>query len=486
MKIKRITIYSLIVLVLLGGAWKAYKYFTKSEVAPEVVSRSRVVKLARIANDEPTFKVTYPGKVRPVKHAELFFRVSGPVIERNLKYGQTVEPGEVLMRIDPRDYQREVDRLTQELEMQKFQASLAEIEFKRQQQLLKSKATSQSAFDSALTKKQTSDAQVKTLELSLKIAQDKLHDTVLIAPFHGTISDLLIEQYEIAAANVPVVVLDDLRELEIKISMPAGNLPNFGFDNARQFLGMQFDVSFPGRGNRMFKAAIYEFKPIASEESETYQLTLHMKAPADFLILPGMSCEVHGVPNFDQVSENALRIPYSAVFNRNNQEMVFVYHPESGKLEMRHVKTVRTADADHIYVEKNLLPGEFVVAAGGDWLTEQDTVHLLNPEILTTPQVTEKLRKLKVISLCSGLDSAQVEKLVTKKIEEALVKLPQVEKISSKSLNGISQITVELKNNLPMESATNVLDNVRQQLTALKVNLPENVSLGVEAVNENN
>ena len=75
---------------------------------------------------------------------------------------------------------------------------------------------------------------------------------------------------------------------------------------------------------------------------------------------------------------------------------------------------------------------------------------------------------------------------MTKKIEEALVKLPQVEKISSKSLNGISQITVELKNNLPMESATNVLDNVRQQLTALKVNLPENVSLGVEAVNENN
>ncbi|MEG1980467.1 MAG: efflux RND transporter periplasmic adaptor subunit, partial [Victivallaceae bacterium] len=291
MKIKRMTIYSLIALLLIGVALTAYKYFGRPAVTPEPVSRIRVVKLAQIADDEPALGVTYPGKVRPVKHAELFFRVSGPVIERNLKYGQTVEPGEVLMRIDPRDYQREVDRLKQELETQKLQASLADIEFKRQQQLLNSKATSQSAFDSAQTKKQTSDAQVKTLELSLKIAQDKLQDTILIAPFHGTISDLRIEQYEIAAANVPVVVLDDLRELEIKISMPAGNLPNFGFDNAKQFLGMQFDVSFPGRGSRMFKAAIYEFKPIASEESETYQLTLHMKTPSDFLILPGMSCE---------------------------------------------------------------------------------------------------------------------------------------------------------------------------------------------------
>lgn len=380
MTIRRLMLWFIPVAATLAGA-ACWYVFRKGEPLPAAPS-TRVVKLVRAVSAGSTGGISYPGKVNPVRHAELFFRVSGPVIERNLKYGQTVEKGEVLMKIDPRDYEREVERLTQELEMQKVQNSLAAIEYSRNRKLLESQAVSQAVFDAAATRKQASDAQLRMLEVSLRIARDKLQDTVLTAPFHGTVSELKIEQYEIAHANVPVVVLDDLREVEIKISIPAGNLPDTSIHDGKRFIGMTFDVTFPGRGNKVFQASIYEFKPVASAESESYEVTLHMKVPDDFLILPGMSAEVHGLPYFDRKRTDQLRLPFAAVFERNGQTAVWVYHPGSARLELRPVKTGRTVDANAILIEGNLKPGEYVVAAGGDWLTGETSVRLLNPEIL--------------------------------------------------------------------------------------------------------
>ncbi|MDD4816467.1 MAG: efflux RND transporter periplasmic adaptor subunit [Victivallaceae bacterium] len=342
----------------------------------------RVVKLFKINAAEKPVGITYPGRIRPVRHAELFFRVSGPVIERNLVYGQTVEEGDVLMRIDPRDYQRDVDRLTQELEMQKVENSLASIEYDRNQKLLESKAVSQSTFDAASTRKRASDTQVRILEVSLNIAKDRLHDTVLTAPFHGTISDLAIEQYEIAKANVPVVTLEDLREVEIHINIPSGNLPDTSLYDGKRFIGMKFDVTIPGRGDRVFQAAIHEFKPAASETSESYEVALRMKVPDDFLILPGMSVEVHGLPRFRQKEDDGLRLPFAAVMYRDGGAAVWVWHRDTGKLELRKVTVDRVSGGDSVTVVSGLVPGEYVVAAGGDWLNADTAVRILNPEVL--------------------------------------------------------------------------------------------------------
>ncbi len=382
MNIKKIVLIAVAATACIAGGLLAFFYFFNHAGTVSAGKAPRVVKLFRISDMEKGGGVTYPGRVWPVRHAELFFRVSGPVIERNLKYGQTVEQGDILMRIDPRDYQREVDRLTQEVAMQRVQNSLAEIEYNRNLKLIESKVVSQAVFDTARTKKQASDAELQMLEVELKIAQDKLADTVLTAPFHGTISDLKIEQYEIAKANVPVVLLDDLREVEIRISVPAGNLPDTNIYDGEQFLGMKFDVRFPGRGNRLFQASTYEFKPVASETSETYELTLRMKVPDDFLVLPGMSAEVFGLPHFQSDRRKRLKLPFAAIFERDGRSSVWVYSPKTQTITRRDVKAGEATDADRVYIEGDVHPGELVVAAGGDWLTEKTSVRILNPEVL--------------------------------------------------------------------------------------------------------
>lgn len=368
--------------ILAAGTFAGCKYFMQKErstVTPQI--QNRVVKLYKITSDSPMFGITYPGKVKAVRRAELFFRVSGPVIERNLKYGQTVEEGEVLMRIDPRDYEREVARLTEEVRMQKVQCELSEIEYTRNLKLRKSNAVSQATMDTATTKKRTNDAKLSALEVSLKIAKDRLNDTVLKAPFHGTISSLLIEKHEIAKANVPVVVVDDLRQVEIRINIPAGNMPNMSAYDAKKYRAKKFEVSFPGRGNRKFEASIYEFKPVASDTSESFELALRMELPKDFLVLPGMSAEVHNIPAF-QHNENSFLLPFAAVFIRQDEHYVWKYEPETKKIVMHEIKLGAPYGKDYVRFTDGLKPGDYVVAAGGDWLSGKETIQVLNPEIL--------------------------------------------------------------------------------------------------------
>ncbi len=348
----------------------------------EMQPNERVVKLFRVAQAGVRTDITYPGRVQPVRHAELFFRVSGPVLTEDLKYGHTFEQGEIMMRIDPRDYEREVERLSHQLEAQKIEADYAETEYRRQKRLLDSTATSRSTYDAALTKRDASAAQVKILETSLKIAKDRLGDTILRAPFHGTVADIRIHQFEIAHAYVAVMTLEDLREMEIKVNVPGGNLPQMNMESALKYLGKKFEVTFPGRGDRRFTAAITEFKPVAAAESETYELILRMKQPDDFLILPGMTAEVHGLPHYHRIPQKSIVVPFAAVIQKEGGCAVWVYLPETGKLQLRKVRTGRPAGSDFITLDGDLKPGEFIVAAGGDWLNEKTVVRLLNPEVL--------------------------------------------------------------------------------------------------------
>ncbi len=343
----------------------------------------RVVKLYKISDGRADLEIIYPGKVQPSRHAELFFRVSGPVIQQELKYGQTVEAGTVLMRIDPRDYQREVDRLKHQLEAQQVEAEYTGTEYRRAKKLLETNASSQATYDAAVTKKNAAEAQVRMLETSLAIARDRLEDTILKAPFRGTVVETRIEQYEIAQAHVPVVVLEDLRSLEINVSIPGGNLPVVNLkDGLSKYIGLTFDVTFPGRGPRRYKAAISEFKASADAGSETYELTLLMEAPEDSVILPGMSAEVHGLPYREDVCPTELKVPFAAVFNRRGGAAVWVYDARTKTLNLLPVRVKRPVEGDFLAVEGELTPGMLIVAAGGDWLEKDTPVRVMNPEVL--------------------------------------------------------------------------------------------------------
>ncbi len=380
----KLLILSFLGIFLLGGVVVWYHEFGVEMVSKKQNVTPRVVKLFQVGVSQYNTGTSYPGRVQPEKHAELFFRVSGPVIQQELKMGQTFEKGDVLMRIDPRDYEREVERITMEVNVLKADLDLANSDFLRQKQLHEKKAISETVFDAARAKKASLESQVDVKNAQLKVAIDKRDDTVLYAPFHGTVTDIKIEEFEIAQANVPVLQFDDLRTMEIKVNLPAGNLPSVSlYDGTDVYKDKKFKVTFPGRGNREFFAHITEFKPSAAAATETYELILTMDQPQDFVVLPGMTAEVHHLPNLRLTSEHEkIRLPFAAVFHRDGKACVWVYQAESSTVTLREVILGQPTQGNFISVDSHLMTGEWVVAAGGDWLNEGEKVRPLNAEKL--------------------------------------------------------------------------------------------------------
>ena len=342
----------------------------------------RVVKLHRVGHAVRQSGMAFPGRVDAAQKAKLFFRVSGPVVERDLVLGKPVKEGDVLMRIDPRDYQRAVDNLAMQIQALEAQNALASVQYARKKNLLASKSISRIEFDAAETEKKASDAQLMALRINYKKAQDSLNDTVLRAPFTGNVTALGVELHELAQAGATVVVLEDLRSHKIRIHIPTGRLPD-ALTAPIQGREQQFRVRVPGR-QETYLAVLTEFSPSTSSGGESYEAVLSMDQPSSGFLLPGMSVEasIYADDSAGAGSGGAISVPWGAVVGDNGASVVWLYDPASRKIRRCPVKAERAGGSDSALVTGDLHPGDLIVAAGGDWLSDGMTVDVLNPEVL--------------------------------------------------------------------------------------------------------
>ncbi|MBQ3893656.1 MAG: efflux RND transporter periplasmic adaptor subunit [Desulfovibrio sp.] len=346
----------------------------------------RVVKLHRVGHAMHQSGMAFPGRVDAAQKAKLFFRVSGPVVERDLVLGKPVNQGDVLMRIDPRDYQRAVDNLAMQIQALEAQNALASVQYARKKNLLASKSISRTEFDAAEAEKKASDAQLMALRINYRKAQDSLNDTILRAPFTGNVTALGVELHELAQAGATVVVLEDLRSLKIRIHIPSGRLPD-ALTAPMQGREQQFRVRVPGR-QETYLAVLTEFSPSTSAGGESYEAILTMEQPSSGFILPGMSVEASIYADDQsgngrgQESGGALAVPWGAVVNDNGASFVWLYDAASKTIRKCPVEAERAGGSDSALVTGKLSPGDLIVAAGGDWLSEGMEVDVLNPEVL--------------------------------------------------------------------------------------------------------
>lgn len=90
------------------------------------------------------------------------------------------------------------------------------------------------------------------------------------------------------------------------------------------------------------------------------------------------------------------------------------------------------------------------------------------------PKIT--IREAVITTLYPGLSTEKVELLITKTVEEAIRKLPQIEEISSTSRDGVSIIHAATYETLPGEELSQVWDELRNEIEAVRGDLPEGTS----------
>jgi len=181
----------------------------KEEVVP-VEPAPRPIKIYRLDGQLGTTRPDYPGRIKAIKVVELAFEVDGRITDWNVDEGQRVKKGQILSRLDARDYQAQV-------EASLARVRLAEAEYRRESKLFASGSGTQRDLDVATRSRDVSRA-------DLRIAQKALEDTKLRALFDGVIARKLVTDFRNVAAREPVLLLQDESVMEVVVDVPERDL----------------------------------------------------------------------------------------------------------------------------------------------------------------------------------------------------------------------------------------------------------------------
>jgi RND family efflux transporter MFP subunit len=162
---------------------------------PAAVTASQPAKREIIDWDE------YPGRLEAVDMVEIRARVSGYLDSVHFKDGAEVKKGDLLMVIDPRPYQAELDRSQALLEQAVTRQQLASSERERVEKLLKSKAVSEEEADTRSKAEREAQAMTHSAQASVEMAKLNLEYTQIHAPISGRIGRKLITEGNLVNGN---------------------------------------------------------------------------------------------------------------------------------------------------------------------------------------------------------------------------------------------------------------------------------------------
>ncbi len=325
---------------------------------------SRAVLWENVKICAPDSAISYPGKVSACKNTQLAFRVSGPLLRINVKPGDRVKKGQVLMQIDPQDFRDQIAVLEAQLAGAKSRLTTAKLDLQRARTLFDQKVIPQADFDHAVNGGQTASAMVSQVEAQLAIARHHLAYTNLTAPYDGIIIETTVENHEMVSAGKSVVKLHDISALEITAGVPENELIRHSLS-----AGAKAMIRFPALGEQAFSATLKEWKTAADPATKTFEVTFVLKAPETGQILPGMTAEL--IWPDSQGSESVITVPTKAIImDKNGDSMVWIYHPDTHRASRRKIATSGFLGANQTIVSQGLSGNEKIITQGMDFITE--------------------------------------------------------------------------------------------------------------------
>lgn len=146
------------------------------------------VKAMRVLQQDAPSTFEYAGQVTGKDEVKVQAKVSGKVMQKYIRGGDTVQEGQPLYRIDSRQY--ESDLLSAQATMAQSQATLtnAQTDLERDQNLLAAEAISEQTVTTQRSNVASYQAVVDANTAAVRKARQNLDDTVVYAPMSGKLS----------------------------------------------------------------------------------------------------------------------------------------------------------------------------------------------------------------------------------------------------------------------------------------------------------
>ena len=300
------------------------------------------------------------GYVVAQRKAAVASKGTGRLVYLGVVEGDRVRAGQVIARIEDADVKAQLAQAQANLQVSRAELHDAQRSLARERLLADSGASSQASVDAAEARYERVKASIAAAEAAVLAAQVSLENTVIRAPFDGTVLTKNADVGEVVAplaasafSKSAVVTIADLRSLQVEADVAESNLEAIsGGQPGEIVLDAYPDERYPG--------VVAKIVPTADRAKATVQVKVAFRS-YDARVLPEMSAKVHFLPRPSRVAvdtQPVLVVPGTAVTERNGRSVVFVV--ERGRAVEVPVVVGRHVGAS-VAIREGLRPGVQVV-----------------------------------------------------------------------------------------------------------------------------
>lgn len=333
--------------------------------------------------------VTANGYVVARTRASVSAKVAGRLAQLDVSEGSSVREGVIIARLENADYEAqllEAEANVASAQAQQIEAEAEQAQLDREAQRLRDiraqnvelvseqeLEAAESSAAQAQARVRAAAARVEAAQAGLRFAQASLNNTLIRAPFTGTVLRKEAEVGEVVAPSVggsltrgAVVTMADLTTLEVEVDVNEAYIARIAHDQpARITLDAYPDTSFAGR--------VRQVVPTADRQRATVQVKVSI-VDSDPRILPEMGARVDFLEPETAADSTAsqaaaaapaprIRVPTAAV--RQHEGGTVVWLVRGGRLEPRNVDA-GPVSGGYREIRSGLNGGELLLVGGVD------------------------------------------------------------------------------------------------------------------------
>ena len=412
-----ITVIIVLLIVLLIGGKKAGWFGSSGD--------HREVEVSKIEPIDIIETVAATGKIQPEVELALSSEVSGEIIELPLREGQTVEKGDLLVKINPDLIQAAVSQSQAGLQNVRAQLSQAEasetnagLNYERNKSLFEKGVISKSEwdksvadYDMAKANKKAAYYSVQSAAANVKQSVDNLARTTIYSPMSGTISKLSVEKGErvVGTAQMTgteIVRVANLKNMEVVVDVNENDIVKVSVGDStkvevdaylkREFKGVVTEIANSAE-SALSADQVTNFKVKVKILSDSYKDLTEGKPESYSPFRPGMTATVDIITN---IKKDVIGVPISAIVirtdttstkntasankSKSTEKFEAVYLMVGNEAKLRVVKT-GIQDESNIEIISGLKEGETVIIGPYNTVTK-----LLKPDDKVEVSSSEK------------------------------------------------------------------------------------------------
>ena len=316
-------------------------------------------------------EITFSGKVYAHKEVTILPEVPGKVVNINGHLGTRVKEGSVLFTLNKEDIQKQVSQAKKSVDLAKANYERtkesienARVNLERTKELYEQGAVSKNQYEQAqLAASSTSldavKAQYEQAKVGYDQALDSLRDTSVKSPISGIISQVNIEEGEMASSAQPAMTIIDMDRVYVEINVTENIINDL-------YLEQEVVLELPAINNDDFTGKIDRLSPAADSRTQLYSVRIYIEND-DHIIKPGMFAQIR---LNTEIREDIIGIKSESVIEKDGKMVVYVVEDDKA-LEKEVVIGLDTGT--YVEIVEGLTEGENIIVKGQNYV-ENDSI----------------------------------------------------------------------------------------------------------------